>query len=213
MRCASLCFCFFLLISLNYDKAAAGPPLPPPPTAGGPGLFEVLNRRASAPGGDFSPAVEISPAELSAVLWAATGLNRSGQGWVVPLAEGVPPYCRVYVASAQGVFLYDWAGHALEEISPADIRGRIAAQSFVGRAGLSLIFVAEAEGLAKLKRAKKAESFSYLAAGAMSQDVYLAAAALGLNARYISSLKNEVIQTELRLAEGDQPLGLMMLGK
>jgi hypothetical protein len=175
------------------------------------GLFEALRKRASAPGGDF-PTGRLAPEELSSVLWAATGLNRGDKGWTVPMAMGLPPYCKIYVAKEDGVFLYDWQGNGLTEISGEDIRGKVGAQNFVRAASCILIVVSDGSGLSEFQEPERT-IFAYVAAGAMTQDVYLAAASLGLGARYIHSMKEDEIRASLSLAPGDNPLCLMLLGK
>jgi SagB-type dehydrogenase family enzyme len=186
--------------------------LPPPRTEGGMGLFDALKKRSSVSGGDLS-AAEVKLEDLATVLWAATGLNRGEKGWTVPMAHGLPPYCRVYVAGNDGVWRYDWATHSLKEISKENIKGKIAAQSFVRRAFYVLILVSDGETLAALKNEKDAAEFSQVAAGAMSQNIYLAAAALKLGARYIHSIHREAIQSALGLPRGDEPIALMLLSK
>ncbi|MDR2452917.1 MAG: nitroreductase family protein [Candidatus Accumulibacter sp.] len=186
--------------------------LPPPRTEGGMGLFEALKKRASVSGSDLS-AAEIKLEDLGTVLWAATGLNRGTKGWTVPMANGLPPYCRIYVAGNDGVWRYDWATHSLKELSKENIKGGIAAQSFVKRAFYVLILVADGEILATLNNEKDAAEFSQVAAGAMSQNIYLAAAALKLGTRYIHSIHREAIRSALKLPQGDEPISLMLLSK
>ncbi|MDR2161910.1 MAG: nitroreductase family protein [Desulfovibrio sp.] len=199
-----------LLVFALAAPAWADRPLPAPRQEGGMGVFEALKKRSSAAGGDFSPA-ELSQEELSNLLWAASGLNRGQTGWTVPMAHGRPPYCRVYVADKDGVFLYDWASHSLKEIRSGNIKGDIGAQSFVKKAAAILIFVADGQALAEFGAA--GEELSHVAAGAMTQNVYLAAAALGLGARYIRSIRQEAVISALSLPKGDTPICLMLLGK
>jgi nitroreductase len=176
-------------------------------------LFEALKKRSSASGGDFSIA-ELGLPELSEVLWAASGLNRGETGWTVPMAEGLPPYVDVYVASSGGVFLYDYKAHKLIEISKENIKAKIGEQAFVKKASHILIFVANPEGLAKLRNQGAATEFADVLTGAMTQDVYLVAAALKLGARYIHSMRVEEIKAGLKLTEeGQRPIAIMMLGK
>lgn len=192
--------------------ALADVALPPPRTEGGLGLFDALKKRASVSGGNLS-AAEIKLEDLSTVLWAATGLNRGTKGWTVPMANGLPPYCRIYVAGNEGVWRYDWATHSLKEISKENIKDRIAAQSFVRKAFYVLILVSDGEILARLNNEKNAAEFSQVAAGAMSQNIYLAAAALKLGTRYIHSIHREAIRSALGLPQGDEPIALMPLGR
>jgi nitroreductase len=174
-------------------------------------LFEALWKRASQPGGDF-PTGPLEAQELGAILWAATGLNRGEKGWTVPLSMGLEPYSRVYDARDDGIFLYDWKEHALNEISKENIRAKVGAQNFVRTAPCILILVADAEGLSAFREPDRT-AFAYAAAGAMTQDIYLAAAALGVGARYIHSMNEEAISGALSLEEGAFPLCLMLLGK
>jgi hypothetical protein len=193
-------------------SALADEKLPEPQTSGGMGLFDALKKRASSPGGDF-PNAPLSAGELSSVLWAATGLNRGDSGWTVPMDRGTPPYVDVYVALEGGVFLYDWRTNSLVERTRDDIRGDIGLQNFVASAPCSLILVANAESLSVFSDEDLRTQFADVAAGAMTQDVYLAAAAMNLGARYIHSLKEPEIKNALRLEDTDRVICLMMLGK
>ena len=200
---------FLSLFSLSFCYADIT--LPTPQTKDGMSLFESLKKRASTPGGGF-PAGQVTDDELSTVLWAASGLNRGKTGWTVPMVKGKAPYVRIYVASEKGTFLYEWDGHYLREINKQDIRGDVGQQSFTKRAAYSLIFVSDANSLTDIKP-DEATNFRYTAVGAMSQNVYLAAAALKLSTRYIHSIKSEAISQELQLPKDDIPLGMILLGK
>jgi nitroreductase len=201
-----------LASALAARVAFAGIKLPAPQTEGGMGLFEVLKRRQSAPGGDF-PKGDLSEQELSNVLWAMTGLNRGETGWTVPMARGLPPYVRVYAALKDGVFLYDWNTHSLEDVSKNDIRADIGAQRFVADASCILILTPDMDALAEFDDEATILEFAAVAAGAMTQDAYLAAAAMNLGARYIHSMKEDAIKAALPIAEDNRPLCIFMLGK
>ena len=205
------CLLALLLLSVG-TSAYADVKLPPPQTEGGMGLFESLKKRASAAGGDF-PIAPIEPEELSTILWAATGLNRGETGWTVPMAKGLEPYCKIYVAQDDGIFLYDWRVHGLTEVSKENIRAKVGSQNFVKTAPCILIVVADGKALSDNFNEKDAAEFAAVAAVAMTQDVYLAAAALEIGARYIHSMNLEEIRRALSLPDEDYPLCLMLLGK
>lgn len=207
-----LCGFAVLAMALAASPALAGEALPAPQQAGGMGLFEALKKRSSAVGGDFSPA-EVSREELSTILWAASGLNRGAKGWTVPMWRGTPPCCRIYVAADDGVFLYDWKDHALEKITAENIKAKIGKQAFVKKAFYTLIFVSDAEILAQFKSEDVSRDFSHVAVGAMTQNVYLACAALRIGARYVHAMNTDVISNALNLPQGDAPIALMLLGK
>lgn len=205
---------FILLFSLTFSISVvhADMTLPSPINKGGMGIFDTLKKRSSTPGGGFTIG-RISDDELSTILWSASGLNRGKQGWTVPMANGSVPYVRIYIAGENGVYRYEWDGHYLQSVSQSDIRADIAQQSFTRRAAYALIFVTDNKALAEYNNNEKANNFSQMAVGAMSQNIYLAAAALKLNVRYIHSIKPEIIIDELMLPDGDLPIGLMLLGK
>ncbi|MDR3165699.1 MAG: nitroreductase family protein [Synergistaceae bacterium] len=201
----------FLVLWASIASAAIK--LPDPQTSGGMGLFEALKLRQSAPGGNF-PKGELSAQELSNVLWAMSGLNRGDSGWTVPMANGLPPYVRIYAATKDGTFLYDWSRHSLEDISDKDIRADIGAQRFAADASCILILVEDGGTLAEQYGDETVETeFANVAAGAMTQHAYLAAAAMNFGARYIHSMKIENIVSSLRLPETDRPICIFLLGK
>jgi nitroreductase len=202
----------FVVLFAWFSPALAGETLPAPQQSGGMGLFEALKKRSSAAGGDFSPA-EVTREELSTILWAACGLNRGAAGWTVPMWRGVPPYCRVYVAAGNGVFLYEWKDHSLKKVSDENIKGKIGMQDFVKKAWFVLIFVTDAEILSQFNSGDITRDFSHVAVGAMTQNVYLACAALRIGARYIHAVNTEEIVRALKLPPADAPIALMLLGK
>jgi hypothetical protein len=185
--------------------------LPPPLTEGGMGLFEALKKRSSAPGGDFSMA-PVSLEQLSTILWAASGLNRAETGWTVPMADGTRPYVRIYVVGTDGAYRYEWSGHKLALVTKENIKARIGGPGFSKKASYILILASEAETLATLKSKSNAEAFANVLTGAMTQDIYLAAAALKLGARYVHAMNYAETAEALKLAPGDKPICLMLLG-
>lgn len=62
-------------------------------------------------------------------------------------------------------------------------------------------------------RLDRFDAFVHVLVGAMTQDAYLAAASLGLGARYIHQMKTSNIEKLVPIAPGDYPVALMMLGK
>jgi nitroreductase len=199
------------LLALSSASALADFSLPPPQTQGGSGIFDTLKLRRSASLADF-PTNPISEQEISNLLWAATGLNREGKGWTTPYGRGMAPYNDIYIAIDLGVLRYNWKTHAVEQVSSKDIRGSIALQPDVQKAPVVLIWIANGEALSSLDSVQ-ANNFAYIASGAMTQNVYLAAASMGIGARYIVSMKQDVIRKELGLGEKDIPLNIMPLGK
>jgi nitroreductase len=186
--------------------------LPDPKKDGGQGIFALLEKRASGGRGDF-PKGQISPEELSTILWAATGLNRGGNGWTTPYASGKPPYVKIYVATPSGAFLYDWKAQALTEVTGKNVLGEISGDGFVKEASCVLVLVSDTSGLGPMPSPDFGTTLAYIASGAITQNIYLAAEALGISGRYMISLKADGVKRELKLGEGESPLCIMPLGK
>jgi hypothetical protein len=188
--------------------------LPAPQPDGGMGLFEALKKRSSVAGGDFSLA-EVTLEELSTVLWAASGLNRGYTGWTVPMAEGLEPYVKIYVAGQNGTYRYAWAENKLLEVNKDNIKAKIGGHGFVKKAYYVLILTTDQEVLGKLQRSGKnyKDEFANVLVGAMTQDIYLAAAALNLGTRYIHSMDKKEVSVALKLGPDEYPIALMLLGK
>ena len=202
--------CFLCLAGVAVAEAAEAAKLPDPQTSGGPGVFDMLKSRASATGNAF-PTGKISREELSTLLWAATGLNRPSKGWTVPMGRGVEPYCRVYVTGEDGTFLYDWKTHSLVTTSKEDGRSAVGSQAFVAAASHVLIIASDGKAIEGI--GPRAAGWDAVAAGAMSQNVYLAADALGIGTRYMVGLNHDAVRSLCALDPADVPLCIMPMGK
>jgi len=200
-----------MAVFVGSAVAADNVNLPEPQMTGGPGVFDMIKNRASAQSASF-PTGAISMEELSTLLWSASGLNRPEKGWTIPLAMGREPYVRVYVAGEQGVFLYDWRSHSLQEIMKHDIRSDVGRQGYLGSVPYVLIFVIDGERAGAFDGGR-GEAWANVAIGAMTQNVYLAAEALNIGTRYMAFLDADAIRSHLSLAENDVPLCIMPAGK
>jgi SagB-type dehydrogenase family enzyme len=150
-------------------------PLPPPQTSGGRPLMQVLKDRHSSR--EFSTQ-KLSPQVLSNLLWAAFGVNRPDGKRTAPSAMNWQEI-DIYVATQEGLYLYDAKGNALKPVLAQDVRGATGQQPFVKEAPLNLVYVAD---LAKAGRASSEDQTLYTAAdtGFVAQNVYLFCASEGL---------------------------------
>lgn len=185
--------------------------LPEPQKTGGTPLFESMDNRSSAGQSTF-PMGEISEQDLSTILWAASGLNRNGTKWTVPMAMGKPPYCKIYVVSDRGVYLYDWKDHILREITTENVKTDIPTQQFAQKAPVSLYIAVHAEQANSLNELLREEG-GILLAGAMSQNIYLACESLDVGTRMVYSIKRDAASRLLKLDEGDVVLFGLPMGK
>ena len=151
-------------------------PLPKPERHGGMPLMDALAMRQSAR--EFESR-ELPAELLSSLLWAAFGVNRPDGHRTAPTAINSQEI-DVFVALPTGAYLYDADTHSLQLTAGSDIRRITGYQDFVDLAPLDLVFVADYSRMA-LVPADKRESYASVAAGAISQNVYLFCASSGLS--------------------------------
>ena len=149
--------------------------LPAPRSKGGKPLIEALALRRSTREYAARP---LPPQVLSDLLWAAFGVNR-------PSGDRTAPYWRhimvidVYVALADGVWLYEPKQHVLVPHLRVDIRAQTGQQDFVGAAPLNLIYVAHGERMQDIAPQER-RLYASVDTGFIGQNVYLFCASEGL---------------------------------
>jgi SagB-type dehydrogenase family enzyme len=168
--------------------------LPPPQTTGGMPLLEALAKRQSAR--EFAPT-ELPMPLLSNLLWAACGFNRSNNGRTWPSALNAQEI-DVYLALPSGAYLYDAANNELKLVAGCDLRRVTGYQDFVDEAPLDLVFVADFSRM-KFMSAVQRENYASVAAGAISQNVYLFSAHAGLATVIRAWIDREAIAKALGL--------------
>jgi len=179
--------------------AAAGEPsaLPPPGRSGGKPLMQVLQERRSIR--DFRPD-PLSAGQLSDLLWAAFGINRpENDHRTAPSAKNAQEI-DVYVALAEGLFLYEAKPHRLVRVSSEDVRRLTSGQDFAKVAPVALIYVAD---FTRLKDTSEADAKVYATfdAGCISQNVHLYCASSGL-ATVVHDLDRPPLAARMELRAG-----------
>jgi len=118
-------------------------------------------------------------ATLSALLWAAFGINRSGSsGRTAPSAHNWQE-TTVYAVLPEGSYRYDAPSHRLCLVKAQDLRHLTGTQPFVGSAPLNLVYVADFARMPDVAPHER-EFLAGVASGCIAQNVYLACAAFGL---------------------------------
>jgi nitroreductase len=149
--------------------------LPEPQKTGGMPLFEALNNRQSSR--SFSPH-ELTPQDLSNLLWSATGVNREDGRRTAPSARNWQQI-DIYVVTAGGWFLYDASGHSLVKLGGEDLREHAGTQDFVASAPVNLVYVSDHDRMSGATPENR-EFHSATDVGFISQNVYLFCASEGL---------------------------------
>lgn len=172
--------------------------LPAPDKRGGLPLMQAIARRRSTREFERKP---LPLPVLSTLLWVAFGENRRGGGRTAPSAINVQEI-DVYVALPEGAYLYDAFAHTLRLVARRDVRRITGYQDFVDDAPLDLVYVADHRRM-RLIPAGSRESYSAIAAGAITQNVYLYAASAGLATVVRAFIDRDAIVRALDL-DGDQ---------
>ena len=146
-----------------------------PQTDGGRPLMQVLKDRKTSRA--FS-SEKLPLQVLSNMLWAAWGVNRPDGKRTAPSARNWQEI-DVYVALADGLYLYDAKANILKPILAEDIRAATGGQSFVKDAPVNLIFVSDFSKMGNAPADQK-DFYSATDTGFISQNVYLYCASEGL---------------------------------
>jgi SagB-type dehydrogenase family enzyme len=185
---------FLTCASLAFTQELQQVQLPQPQMDGGKPLMQVLKDRKSAR--EFS-AEKLSPQVLSNLLWAAFGLNRPSGQRTAPSASNKQEI-DIYVASADGLYLYDAKANQLKQILAEDIRALTGTQAFVKDAAINLVYVAD---LTKAGRTnpEAIELYSGADTGFISQNVYLFCASEGLATVVRASVDKTALAKAMKL--------------
>lgn len=192
--------------------------LPQPRTSGGMPLLDALQQRHTTR--ELYSSKELPLQELSNVLWAAAGMTREQAGTGIgtkgchtaPTAHNWQEI-DVYVAMAEGLYLYDPAANTLQGIVAEDIRPYTAneMQPWVANVPVSLIYVAD---LARMHEASTGDFdvFRWTDSAVMAENVYLYCASEGLATVTRALFDRAALFAAMRLRPGQvvtlsQPVG------
>ena len=168
-------------------------------------LLEAFERRNSEKRGGFT-GKEISEDALQLLGWAATGKNRDGAGFVVPLAMGAEPYVSLYLVQESGVRRFSWQNNSFENVIDSNILNTVnGGQS----ASAVWIYVIEIDEVPRGNM-----DWAWHAIGAMSEHQYLLADEFDIQARFMASIRAEEVASLLGLdTSKNLPAGLMVMAQ
>ena len=173
--------CLVLAVLLIAPTLTSGQELKPiqllePQMDTGKPLMQVLNNRGSS---RAFGSEKLPMQMLSNMLWAGFGVNRPDSGKRTAPSAMNWQEIDIYVATADGLFVYDAKAHALNPVLNKDIRALTGGQPFVKEAPVNLVYVAD---FSKMGDAEEDVKVFCSAAntGFISQNVYLYCASEGL---------------------------------
>ncbi len=139
----------------------------------------------------------LSPQTLSNLLWAAFGINRPDGRRTAPSAMNWQEVS-IYVATSEGVYIYDAKDNALDPVLAGDFRAATGTQAFVKDAAVNLVYISD---LSKTGDAASSDAEMYTAAdvGFIAQNVYLYCASEGLGTVVRAGIDKNALAKTLNL--------------
>ena len=158
-------------------------------------LMQVLKDRSSS----RSFSKEKLPMQvLSNLLWAGFGVNRTDTGKRTAPSAMNRQEIDIYVATADGLYLYDAKAHVLTPILSEDIRAMTGTQEYVKDAAINLIYVADYSKMGTSTKEDK-DIYSSADTGFISENVYLYCASEGLATVVRGSIDRQALAKVMKL--------------
>ena len=150
---------------------------------------------------------ELTPQQLSNLLWAAYGQNRADGKLTVPAALNRHAF-DLYVLTAKGVTRYDQKANALIPVCDKDLRVMAEGRKTLGPAAAAVILLVAKTDIFSAN----GDFYLGVEAGAICQDIYLYAATAKLNALCCGSLDAAGLTKALSLPANQKPVLTMVVG-
>lgn len=186
--------------------------LPGPKLKGAVSVEEAIQKRRSV---RSYAAKEISTGEISQLLWACQGITDGARGLRAAPSAGALYPLEVYLVKKDGIFHYLPDGHMLETISDKDVKKDLAGasygQGFVSAAAIDIVICAVYERVTS-KYGDRGRRYTDMEAGHAAQNVFLQAAALGLDSVPVGAFDDAAVSEILGLPKNVKPLYILPVG-
>ena len=183
--------------------------LPPHPESTGVDLVTALEKRQTTRTYSSQP---VTMGDLSALLWAANGVNRKDGKRTAPSAYG-NQYIEIYVVTDSGSYYYDALKHTLKYRMSFNTKSTLSGQKHVLIASHVLVIVVDQDKIPGYFIDKDIKMrWAHATAGAIAQNVYLMAAAREIGTCIVGGINEKDIQKSLKLPKNQIPLYIMPLG-
>jgi SagB-type dehydrogenase family enzyme len=205
-----LCWILMILLGMSMPADSGNANeinLPTRPSKSNVDMVTALEQRRTTR--EYSTS-KLSLEDLSAILWAANGVNRPDGKRTAPSAHG-RQYIDIYVAADTGVYLYDAPHHKLIEVTNQNVKDKLARQGHVATSSHVLVLVADLNKVPGSAEDAKL-NWAHSTAGTIAENVHLMAAARGVGTGIVAGIKADNIRAALNLAKEAVPLYVMPLG-
>jgi SagB-type dehydrogenase family enzyme len=193
--------------------------LPPPVKKGGMPLAEALAVRRTVRSFASRP---LDLKQVSQLLWGADGLSDPRGLRTAPSAGATYPVDLYLVVGEQGVadlaagvYHYQSAAQALTRVAPGDVRAAVARasldQTWMTQAPVLVVITGEYRRCTA-RYGERGIRYTHMEVGNVSQNLFLAAEALGLGAGIVGAFEDKALAQVLKLPPGHEPLLVMPVG-
>lgn len=199
----SLAVSGLLTVSSGFSAIAQDLDLPAPETQGGKPLLDTLKERKTAR--KFSDR-ELTPAELSNLLWAASGISREDGRRTAPTARNAQEI-DLYVVLKDAVYLFIPKENKLQLVAKEDIRPIIGNQPFVSKAPLNILLVLNGDKVDWVKTKEEKMRYGAVDSGFIGQNIYLYCTSAGLSSVFrAAGIQRDEVKSKLKLPESHEVL-------
>jgi SagB-type dehydrogenase family enzyme len=208
-----------MLFHPSGTQGAEAIKLPPPITRGGMPLTEALKDRRTVRS-FASRALDLG--QISQLLWGADGTSDSRGLRTSPSAGATYPLDLYLVVGERGVkdlpagvYHYQVAAQALAPAAPGDVRVAVARaslhQSWMAQAPVLVVITGEYRRCTA-RYGERGVRYTHMESGNVSQNLSLAAEALGLGAGIVGAFEDKALAQVLKLPPGHEPLLVIPVG-
>jgi SagB-type dehydrogenase family enzyme len=193
--------------------------LPPPAKTGGMSLAVALESRRTV---RRFASRSLDLGQISQLLWSADGLSDPRGLRTSPSAGATYPL-DLYLAAGDrgvrdlpaGVYHYRVEAHALALVAPGDVRSAVARaalhQSWMAQAPVMVVVTGEYRRCSA-RYGERGVRYTHMEAGNVSQNLSLAAEALGLGAGIVGAFEDRSLAQTLKLPPAHEPLLVIPVG-
>ena len=170
----------------------------------------IVSRRSQR---DFLPQL-LTAEQIGQLAWAAQGQAPQGKYRTCPSAGATYPL-ELFVVTADGLYHYLSAQHALEQLTEKDLRADLCSaawgQGFIQDAPMTLVLAAEFVRTTG-HYSKRGIRYVYMEAGHAAQNIHLQAESLGLGSVAVGAFDDGSVSEVLSLPDYLEPVYMVVVG-
>ncbi len=181
--------------------------LPQPQKDGGKSITYCLQNRKSTK--EFDKTKTVSKQQISNILWAAYGFNRSDKR-TAPSAMNCQEFT-LYVFLPEGIYCWNDTKNELVLIEKGDLRQLAGGQDYVADAAMNIVYVADYAKMESIAKESQV-AMAYADCGLIAQNVYLYCASEDLGCVIRGYVDRPAVEKRLQLATSSKVILAQTIG-